>query len=96
MPGLQGQLMTGQQIPKLLLPSSVKGERRYRWHVPDPTRFKPDLRVTIQALGWHKPLAGKRRYLPLQDDIASTAIWYQPEPNAPFPDPPMLNYLKVI
>jgi hypothetical protein len=24
----------------------------YRWHITDPIRFKKDLRVTIQALGW--------------------------------------------
>jgi len=41
----------------------------YRWHIMDPVRFESDLRVTIQALGWR----GDRRYLPLQDDIASVA-----------------------
>ena len=46
----------------------------------DPIRFEEDLRVTIQALGWR---SGKR-YLPLQDDIASTGFWYQTEPHAPF------------
>jgi hypothetical protein len=25
----------------------------YRWHITDPIRFQQDLRVTIQALGWH-------------------------------------------
>jgi hypothetical protein len=53
----------------------------YRWHVMDPIRFEKDLRVTIQALGWTKD----GRYLPLQDDIASVAFWYQREPHAPFP-----------
>ena len=52
----------------------------YRWHIMDPIRFEQDLRVTIQALGWCK-----RGYLPLQDDIASTAFWYQTLPTAPFP-----------
>jgi hypothetical protein len=68
----------------------------YRWHVMDPIRFKQDLRVTIQALGWRVGLDGKPRYLPLQDDIASTAYWYQAEPHAPFPDLPELNRLEVI
>lgn len=45
----------------------------YRWHVADPVRFAKDLRVDIQALGWRSG----GRYLPLQDDIASTAFWYQ-------------------
>jgi len=51
----------------------------YRWHVMDPIRFQSDIRVTIQALGWRSD----GRYLPLQDDIASTAFWYQKEPSAP-------------
>jgi hypothetical protein len=45
----------------------------YRWHIMDPIRFEQDLRVTIQALGWRSG----GRYLPLQDDIASVAYWYQ-------------------
>jgi hypothetical protein len=68
----------------------------YRWHVQDPIRFKQDLRVTIQALGWRSQLEGQSRYLPLQDDIASTAVWYQAEPHAPFPALPGLNGLEVI
>ena len=35
----------------------------------------------MQALGWR---AGYR-YLPLQDDLASVAYWYQTEPHAPYP-----------
>ena len=53
----------------------------YRWHIPDPVRFQKDLRVTIQALGWQPG----GRYLPLEDDIASVAYWYQSEPHAQFP-----------
>lgn len=64
----------------------------YRWHVRDPIRFEQDLRVTIQALGWRSG----GRYLPLQDDIASTAFWYQAEPHAPFPKLPDRDYLEVI
>jgi hypothetical protein len=68
----------------------------YRWHVQDPIRFQEDLRVTIQALGWRSQLEGKSRYLPLQDDIASTSFWYQAEPHAAFPQLPGLNGLEVI
>jgi hypothetical protein len=68
----------------------------YRWHVMDPVRFKQDLRVTMQALGWRMSLEGKMRYLALQDDIASTAFWYQVEPHAPFPTLPTFEYLEVI
>lgn len=64
----------------------------YRWHIPDPIRFKQDLRVTIQALGWRKD----RRYLPLQDDIASVAYWYQTLPTAPFPALPERDELEII
>jgi hypothetical protein len=64
----------------------------YRWHMTDPIRFERDLRVTIQALGWRSG----GRYLPLQDDIASLAYWYQTLPTAPFPPLPDADYLEVI
>lgn len=64
----------------------------YRWHITDPIRFQQDLRVTIQALGWRSG----RRYLPLQDDIASVAFWYQTLPTAAFPALPDRDYLEVI
>jgi hypothetical protein len=63
----------------------------YRWHIMDPIRFEQDLRVTIQALGWR----ADGRYLPLQDDIASVAYWYQAEPHAPFPALPKRDDLEV-
>jgi hypothetical protein len=63
----------------------------YRWHITDPVRFQKDLRVTMQALGWRS--AG--RYLPLQDDIASVAFWYQAEPHAPFPRLPGKDELEI-
>ncbi len=55
-------------------------------------RFKADLRVTIQALGWR--LEG--HYLPLQDASVSTALWDQAEPHAPFPVLPDRNRPEVI
>jgi hypothetical protein len=64
----------------------------YRWHVMDPIRFEQDLRVTIQALGWRDG----GRYLPLQDDIASVAYWYQTLPTKPFPPLPDKDYLEII
>jgi hypothetical protein len=63
----------------------------YRWHIPDPIRFDSDLRVTIQALGWRSG----GRYLPLMDDIASVAYWYQTEPHARFPRLPGKEQLEV-
>jgi hypothetical protein len=64
----------------------------YRWHVMDPIRFRRDLRVELQALGWRSG----RRYLPLQCDIASVAYWYQALPTAPFPPLPDRDYLEII
>jgi len=64
----------------------------YRWHITDPIRFQQDLRVTIQALGWRSG----HRYLPLQDDIASVAFWYQTLPTALFPTLLDRDYLEVI
>jgi len=63
----------------------------YRWHIPDPIRFSSDLRVTIQALGWQSG----GRYLPLTDDIASVAFWYQTEPHAAFPKLPPRDQLEI-
>jgi hypothetical protein len=72
-------------MPLVIKPDGVyQSQQRfslYRWHITDPIRFERDLRVTIQALGWR--VGG--RYLPLQDDIASVAYWYQAEPHAAFP-----------
>ncbi|HEY3389208.1 MAG TPA: glycoside hydrolase family 172 protein [Prolixibacteraceae bacterium] len=63
----------------------------YRWHITDPIRFDNDLKVTIQALGW----TGNGRYLPLQDDIASVAFWYQTEPHQSFSALPSKDELEV-
>ena len=64
----------------------------YRWHITDPVRFEQDLKLTMQALGGRSG----RRYLPLQDDIASVAYWYQALPTATFPQLPDRDYLEVI
>jgi hypothetical protein len=62
----------------------------YRWHILDPVRFSSNLRVTIQALGWQNG----GRYLPLTDDIASVAFWYQTEPHTPLPNLPDKDFLE--
>lgn len=64
----------------------------YRWHLTDPICFEKDLKVTIQALGWRSG----GRYLPLQDDLASCAYWYQTLPTAEFPPFPCKDELEVI
>ncbi|MGO1925824.1 MAG: glycoside hydrolase family 172 protein, partial [Brachybacterium tyrofermentans] len=64
----------------------------YRWHVADPIHFTTGLpRVDIQALGWKS--AG--RYLPLRDDIASTAIFYLDRPVTTRPEPPTFDGMEV-
>ncbi len=63
----------------------------YRWHIADPVRFKQDMKVTMQALGWKDNGA----YLPLEDDLASVAYWYQTEPHAKFPTLPSKADLLV-
>ncbi|MDD5707917.1 MAG: DUF2961 domain-containing protein [Kiritimatiellae bacterium] len=75
-------------------PASRPGNRHllYRFHVMDPIRFEQDLRVTIQALGWR----GEGRYMPLQDDIASVAFWYQKDPHAAFPKLGDRDALEII
>src|SRR5690554_2205621 len=83
-------------LPQVIRPDGVyRSQTRfgmYRWHISDPIRFESDLRVTIQALGWRKD----RRYLPLQDDIASVAYWYQTLPGKKFPQLPDRDYLEII
>ena len=83
-------------MPQVLRPDGVyRSQMRfglYRWHITDPVRFKKDLLVTIQALGWREG----GRYLPLQDDIASVVYWYQALPGEPFPPLPERDFLEII
>ena len=83
-------------LPQVIRPDGLYSSQTrfglYRWHIMDPIRFEQDLRVTIQALGWRSG----GRYLPLQDDIASVAYWYQTLPTAPFPKLPEKDYLEVM
>ena len=85
-------------LPQVIRPDGIYASQQrfgmYRWHIPDPVRFEQDIRITIQALGWRTDK--DRRYLPLQDDIASVAYWYQALPTAPFPALPDKDYLEVI
>ena len=82
-------------VPHVVRPDGTYGANlrfsMYRWHITDPIRFREDMKVTIQALGWRK----QGRYLPLQDDIASVAYWYQTLPTAPFPELPCDNALEI-
>ncbi|HTI94439.1 MAG TPA: DUF2961 domain-containing protein, partial [Puia sp.] len=82
------------------LPQVIRGDGHYnvsqrfglyRWHITDPVRFEKNLKVTIQDLGWRSG----GRYLPLQDDMASTVFWYQSEPHQVFPALPNKDGLEV-
>jgi D-arabinan exo alpha-(1,3)/(1,5)-arabinofuranosidase (non-reducing end) len=83
-------------LPQILRPDGLyQSQMRfgmYRWHIVDPIRFESDLRVTIQGLGWH----ADGHYVPLRDDIASVAFWYQTLPAATFPPLPDKSTLEII
>ncbi len=85
-------------LPQVIRPDGVYDSQTrfgmYRWHIPDPIRFETDLRVSCQALGW-RPGKG-RTYMPLRDDVASVAYWYQTLPTAPFPELPNRKAMAVI
>ncbi len=82
-------------LPQVIRPDGTyRSQERfglYRWHIMDPVRFKKDLKVTIQDLGWR--LDG--RYLAQHSDIAGTAFWYQAEPHAAYPELPGWETLEV-
>ena len=83
-------------VPHIIRPDglyrAIQRFSMYRWHIPDPIRFRKRLAVTIQALGWR---SGHERFLPLQDDIASVAYWYAALPTVSFPALPDRNFLEV-
>ncbi len=84
-------------LPQVIKPDGLyRSQQRfgmYRWHIMDPIRFQAGPARDDSGAG----LAQRgRRYLPLQDDIASTAFWYQTEPHAPFPALPDRDTLEVI
>jgi len=85
-------------LPQVIRPDGLyRSQMRfgmYRWHIPDPIRFREDLAVTVQALGWRHD--DPPRYVQLQDDLASVAFWYQTLPTATFPVLPDREALEVI
>jgi D-arabinan exo alpha-(1,3)/(1,5)-arabinofuranosidase (non-reducing end) len=87
-------------LPQVIRPDGLYASQQrfgmYRWHIADPIRFKRDLRVTIQALGWMGDPRKGAEFLPLQDDIASVAFWYQTLPSTKFPPLPSPDYLRIV
>jgi hypothetical protein len=82
-------------MPQVLRPDGLYASQQrfgmYRWHVPDPIHFATGLRVDIQALGWRDG----QRYRPLQDDIASTALFYLDRPTCHRPSPPTFDTMEI-
>jgi hypothetical protein len=82
-------------MPQVIKPDGLyQSQQRfglYRWHVLDPIHFANDLRVEIQALGWQPG----GRYLPLHDDIASTAWFYLDRPHTRRPEFPHVDALQT-
>jgi hypothetical protein len=82
-------------MPQVIRPDGLyQSQQRfglYRWHVLDPIHFARDLRVEVQALGWQSG----GRYLPLHDDIASTALFYLDRPGTGRPTFPTADELQI-
>jgi hypothetical protein len=95
-----GQGYTAYSTPYLGLPQVIRpdglyaSQQRfgmYRWHVPDPIHFATRLRVDLQALGWRDG----GRYLPLRDDIASTAFFYLDRTSTRRPPAPTFDTMEI-
>ncbi|GAA1730056.1 glycoside hydrolase family 172 protein [Brachybacterium phenoliresistens] len=82
-------------MPQVIRPDGLYASQQrfgmYRWHVADPIRFASALRVDVQALGWRSG----GRYLPLRDDIASTALFYLDAPVAARPPAPTADAMEI-
>lgn len=83
-------------MPQVIRPDGLYASQQrfglYRWHVMDAVHFAERLSVTIQALGWQRG----HRYLPLRDDIASTAYFYLDRPSTARPELPSRDDLYVF
>ena len=81
---------------QVLLPDGLYNSQQrhcmYRWHIMDPIRFKKDIRVTIQSLGW----SVDGTFMPGMHDICSTAYWYSSQTDSPDHPLPDRKYLRII
>lgn len=82
-------------MPQVIKPDGLYASQQrfglYRWHIADPVHFAERISVNIQALGWQRG----HRFLPLRDDIASTAYFYLDKPTAHRPPVPSVDELFV-
>ncbi|MFC0674888.1 glycoside hydrolase family 172 protein [Brachybacterium hainanense] len=82
-------------MPQVIRPDGLYVSQQrfgmYRWHLADPIHFARRLKVDIQALGWRSG----GRYLPLRDDIASTALFYLDRPVASRPGTPTADAMEI-
>jgi len=90
-------------LPQIIKPDgmyeSCQRFGMYRWHITDPVRFRENLRVSVQCLGWRTDYGTdfrNKRYLPRQDDIATTAYWYQTLPGEKFKPLGSRDDLEII
>jgi hypothetical protein len=83
-------------MPQVIRPDGLYVSQQrfglYRWHLLDPIHFATGLpKVDVQALGWRSGW----RYLPLHDDIASTAFFYLDRPTTARPPAPTFDAMEV-
>ena len=90
-------------LPQVIKPDGMYNSCQrfgmYRWHITDPVRFEEKLSVSVQCLGWRTDYGTdfrNNRYLPRQDDIATTAIWYQTLPSKPLKPLGTRDELEII
>lgn len=98
---IPGEGYTSFTTPYLGMPQIIRPDGRYvsqqrygmyRWHLLDPIFFATGMpKVDVQALGWR---AGWR-YLPLRDDIASTALFYLDRPVTNRPPAPTFDSMEI-
>ncbi len=84
-------------MPQVIQPDGfLRNQQRfglYRWHIADTDPLQPR---TSESPSRRWAGAETAASCHLQDDLASTAYWYQTEPHAPFPTLPGKDYLEVI
>lgn len=61
----------------------------YRWHIPDPVRFRTSLRLQFQDMGEGVDAKGEgRNNVYRADEFSSVAFWYQTGTHKPYPPLP--------